>query len=89
MARASGSLVQLVMPRSCAVLIPDPPGCLYFKGVLTLGELAHSEGLVRAYVAWALGRIGGGRARQVLEASQARETDEFAKKEIQAALAVA
>jgi hypothetical protein len=33
--------------------------------------------------------MGGGRVRQVLEASQARETDEFAKKEIQAALAVA
>ena len=47
------------------------------------------EKLVRGYAAWALGRIGGSRAKQILEASLARETDEFAKKEIQAALATA
>jgi len=47
------------------------------------------EGLVRGYAAWALGRIGGSRARQILEASLARETDEFAKQEIQAALTAA
>lgn len=47
------------------------------------------EGLVRGYAAWGLGRIGGNRAREILEASLARETDESAREEIQAALAVA
>ena len=47
------------------------------------------EGLVRAYAAWALGKIGGSQARQILEASLARETDEFAKREIQDVLAAA
>ncbi len=51
--------------------------------------MQDAEGLVRGYAAWALGRIGGSQARQILEASLARETDEFAKKEIQAALAAA
>ena len=44
---------------------------------------------MRGYAAWALGKIGGRRAKQSLEAGLRRETDEFAKKEIQAALAVA
>ncbi len=47
------------------------------------------EGLVRAYAAWALGKIGGSRVRQILEANLAREADEFAKREIQDALAAA
>ena len=47
------------------------------------------EALVRGYAAWALGKIGGVRARQILEASLARETAESAKKEIESALAVA
>ena len=47
------------------------------------------EGLVRAYAAWALGKIGGSQVRQILEANLARETDEFAKKEIQDVLAAA
>ena len=47
------------------------------------------EGLVRGYAAWALGKIGGRRAKQILEASLVRETDEFAKKEIQDVLAAA
>jgi epoxyqueuosine reductase len=47
------------------------------------------EELVRGYAAWALGRIGGSQARQILEASLARETAESARKEIEAALAVA
>ena len=45
------------------------------------------EELVRGYAAWALGKIGGSQARQVLEASLARETAESAKREIEAALA--
>ena len=47
------------------------------------------EELVRGYAAWALGKIGGGQARQVLEASLARETAKSARREIEAALAVA
>ena len=47
------------------------------------------EALVRGYAARALGRIGGRKARQVLEASLLRETDDYALKEIQAALEIA
>jgi epoxyqueuosine reductase len=47
------------------------------------------EALVRGYAAWALGRIGGRKAREVLEASLLRETDEHTLKEIQAALEIA
>ena len=45
--------------------------------------------MVRGYAAWALGKTGGNQTKQSLEASLARETDELAKKEIQAALTVA
>jgi epoxyqueuosine reductase len=45
------------------------------------------EELVRGYAAWALGKIGGNQARQILEASLTHETSEFAKKETEAALA--
>jgi len=51
--------------------------------------MEDSEGAVGGYAAWALDRIGGNQTKQTLEASLARETDEFAKKEIQAALTVA
>lgn len=51
--------------------------------------MQDSEELVRGYAAWALGKIGGSQARQILEASLARETAESARKEIEAALAVA
>ena len=51
--------------------------------------MQDSEELVRSYAAWALGKIGGSQAKQVLEASLARETSESAKKEINAALAAA
>jgi epoxyqueuosine reductase len=51
--------------------------------------MQDSEEMVRSYAAWALGKIGGSQARQVLEASLARETAESAKREIEAALAVA
>ncbi|MBI2907687.1 MAG: HEAT repeat domain-containing protein [Chloroflexi bacterium] len=47
------------------------------------------EELVRGYAAWALGRIGGADARRVLEAGLARETADSARREIEAALAVA
>ena len=51
--------------------------------------MQDSEELVRAYAAWALGKIGGSQAKQVLEASLGRETSELARREIEAALAVA
>lgn len=51
--------------------------------------MQDSEWLVRGYAAWALGKIGGDRAKQILETSLARETVESVKKEIEAALAVA
>jgi epoxyqueuosine reductase len=44
------------------------------------------EGLVRGYAAWALGKIGGNQARKILETCLLRETNEFAKTEIQTAL---
>jgi len=49
--------------------------------------LADPEPLVRAHAAWALGRLGGARARRALEAARARETDGGAVAEIGAALA--
>jgi epoxyqueuosine reductase len=51
--------------------------------------MQDSEELVRGYAAWALGKIGGSEARQILEASLARETKGLARKEIEAALTVA
>ena len=48
--------------------------------------MQDSEGLVRGYAAWALGKIGGKKVRKVLETGLSRETDEFAKNEIQSAL---
>lgn len=50
--------------------------------------MENSEALVRGYAAWALGRIGGSGARQILESGLARETDDFAKREIETAVAV-
>ncbi len=47
------------------------------------------EDLVRGYAAWALGRIGGRRAKEILLASLPRERSKFAKRELEAALAVA
>jgi epoxyqueuosine reductase len=47
------------------------------------------EGMVRGYAAWALGRIGGGKARSILGAALTRETDRFAIAEMKAALEVA
>lgn len=46
------------------------------------------EKLVREYAAWALGKIGGKLAKQVLETKRNLETSENVKKEIEAALLV-
>ena len=51
--------------------------------------MEDSEQLVRGYAAWALGKIGGDKARQILENSLTHETIESTKREIEAALAVA
>jgi epoxyqueuosine reductase len=56
--------------------------------VPALGQaMQEAEGLLRSYAAWALGKIGGSQAKQILELSLTRETLEPAKKEIEAALA--
>jgi epoxyqueuosine reductase len=46
------------------------------------------EELVRGYAAWAMGRIGGGKASNILQAALRRETAESARREMQAALVV-
>jgi len=48
--------------------------------------MTDPEALVRAHAAWALGRLGGAGARNVLEASLPREPDAEAAQEIRAAL---
>jgi len=50
--------------------------------------LEDPEPLVRGYSAWALGRLGGDEARAAIEKALAMETDESAKSEMEAALAV-
>lgn len=54
----------------------------------TLGRaMENAEDLVRGYAAWALGRIGGARARALLESRLKREDSSFVVSEIEAALA--
>jgi epoxyqueuosine reductase len=48
--------------------------------------MQDEEGMVRGYAAWALGMIGGDRAREILESRLSVETDEFARTEIRSAL---
>ncbi len=50
--------------------------------------LEDPEPLVRAHVAWALGKIGGRKARAALEKRRSLETDEIVRREIREALAV-
>jgi epoxyqueuosine reductase len=52
-------------------------------------SMQEAEALVRSHAAWALGKIGGSQAKQILEVSLARETIESVKKEIVAALGAA
>jgi len=49
--------------------------------------LEDPEPLVRAHVAWALGKIGGTKARANLEKRRSLETDEIVRKEIEEGLA--
>lgn len=46
-----------------------------------------SDEALRGHVAWALGRVGGARARRILESSLARESSQYVRDEISAALA--
>ena len=48
--------------------------------------LNSSDGIVRSHVAWAMGRIGGVRARAALEAARRKETQPAARGEIEDAL---
>jgi epoxyqueuosine reductase len=58
--------------------------------VPVLGEsMKEAEGMVRGYVAWALGKIGGSQAKRILEMGLIKETVESARKEIEAALGTA
>jgi epoxyqueuosine reductase len=47
---------------------------------------SDEEGLVRGHCAWALGRIGGAKARRALELRRNREPDDAVRSEIAAAL---
>lgn len=51
-----------------------------------IGALHDYEPLIRGHAAWALGRIGGGRAKKALEEAIPCEEDEEVRKEIQCAL---
>lgn len=48
--------------------------------------LSDSEALVRSHAAWALGRVGGPKAVDALEAARCRESDPLVRKELAAAL---
>lgn len=49
-------------------------------------SMADSQELVRGYAAWALGKIGGTKARNALESALHTETTAFVKQEINFAL---
>jgi epoxyqueuosine reductase len=49
--------------------------------------MANPEPLIRGYAAWAVGRIGGRKAKSILESRLQREDSNFVKTEIEAALA--
>lgn len=48
--------------------------------------LAHQEHLVRSHTAWALGNIGGTKAKSILTKASYSETDPSVRQEIQWAL---
>jgi epoxyqueuosine reductase len=60
----------------------DPSAMADLEGVM----LSESEPAIRGHVAWAIGQIGGQRARQVLEKARKRELDSFVLGEIETAL---
>ena len=72
--------------RNAAIALGNTGNPAYVPDLIR--ALDDCEGLVRGYAAWALGQIGGTRSREALERARSRESDGFAKKEIDAALAV-
>ena len=73
------------LQRNAAVVLGNVGGP---EAVATLETaLAHAESVVRGHAAWALGRIGGARARRALERARPGEPDERVRAEIEAALA--
>ena len=49
----------------------------------------HHESVVRAHAAWALGKLGGMKAKEILEKRLGREGSEVVRKEIKDALLMA
>ena len=72
--------------RNAAIAIGNTGDSFFIP--LLAKSMKEADGMVRCYVAWALGKIGGSQARHNLEISLARETGESVKKEIEAALAI-
>ena len=70
--------------RNAAIAIGNTGDSIYIPDLAK--AMQDTEGMVRGYAAWALGRIGGKQARKILETSLLDEIDEFARTEIQAAL---
>jgi epoxyqueuosine reductase len=70
--------------RNAAIAIGNTGDSAYISDLAQ--AMQDPEDIVRGYAAWALGKIGGNRARQILETCLRRETDDFARTEIQAAL---
>ena len=73
--------------RNAAIAIGNTGDEAYVPALIT--ELANPEPLVRRHVAWALGKIGGGRAKQALEKSLLGESDAGVAQEIRLAQAMA
>jgi len=48
--------------------------------------LRNQEGMIRAHAAWAIGRIGGSKAKQLLRSAFRKERESYVKKEIDNAL---
>lgn len=72
--------------RNAAIAIGNTGDSSYIPDLVQ--AMQDTEGLVRGYTAWALGKIGGDRSRIILEGCLLRETNEFARKEIQMALGI-
>ena len=73
--------------RNAAIALGNTADTAYIPELAKAME--DTEELVRSYAAWALGRIGGSQAKQILESSLVRETAASARKEIEAAIAAA
>ncbi|MDD4859542.1 MAG: HEAT repeat domain-containing protein [Dehalococcoidales bacterium] len=74
------------LQRNAAIALGNSLDSAYIPALTT--AMSDFEPLVRSYAAWALGRIGGKSAKQVLESCLKRETVESVRMEIEAALRV-